>query len=184
MARRSNSISSYRGTSSPHGQEGRIISPDKLDHSELFRPQTITKHSRHHSPYGDWKQASRCTRHPYSTLPWLLIQKIKFSSKKIQDCPAGGPRKTRLEERNRRMEKLVGLRVRVKMAAPLSDEHVGDLFAYDEKCGTVAIRAFPLFPPFTSFTSSIHSMNSSPKKCPRPRLFLSFHASRPYYPPR
>merc|ERR1712086_241894 len=44
------------------------------------------------------------------------------------------------EERDRRMEKLVGLRVRVKMAAPLSDEHVGDLFAYDEKCGTVAVQ--------------------------------------------
>jgi len=37
-------------------------------------------------------------------------------------------------------DKLVGLRVRVKMAPPLTDEHIGDLFAYDEKTHTIALQ--------------------------------------------
>ena len=35
---------------------------------------------------------------------------------------------------------MIGLKVRIKMAAPLTDEHDGDIFAYDDKNGTVAIR--------------------------------------------
>ena len=38
---------------------------------------------------------------------------------------------------------MIGLKVRIKMAAPLTDEHEGDLFAYDDKNGTVAIRECP-----------------------------------------
>jgi len=38
------------------------------------------------------------------------------------------------------MDKYIGLRVRIKMAAPLTEEHVGDLFDFDEKTGCVALR--------------------------------------------
>jgi len=38
------------------------------------------------------------------------------------------------------LAQLVGLRIKVKMAPPLVDEHVGDLFAYDEKTKSVALQ--------------------------------------------
>merc|ERR1711907_602455 len=38
------------------------------------------------------------------------------------------------------MDNLVGLRIRVKMAPPLTEEHVGDLFAFDEKMQTIALQ--------------------------------------------
>merc|ERR1711865_994460 len=37
------------------------------------------------------------------------------------------------------MSAMIGLRVRVKMAPPLDTEHVGDLFAFDDRTGCVAL---------------------------------------------